>query len=282
MKTEFANRKWLTTLFVLVALMTFVVAPVAAIQQPHGEFGGPPTVSVTNVDSLGEPRPGERLFKVHWTAQPPPGTTIQSFGVRLNVKFTQNVQRSSSAGAGASATSATVVFTSVPSGVAPISFVATVTTIFTTPEASSITTKKDFDLSSTGVQGGVASGGSLPPDRPVVQISSASHLSEGVQVPDRYLVNWNVQAASTVTIEQFGASALVTYEFKQTPENPIPPLSRETRTTVGFATARQATVEVPDPPQGGTVVSIRVNVKIETRFRTLVTRSIESTREGTF
>ena len=49
MKTAFAIPRSLATLFVVVALMTLAVAPVTAIQQPHGAFGGPPAISLASL-----------------------------------------------------------------------------------------------------------------------------------------------------------------------------------------------------------------------------------------
>jgi hypothetical protein len=133
-----------------------------------------------------------------------------------SVRF-KDVRSNETVTAAANATSANLLLTNIPNGVAPMSFEATIQTSFTTPESNSIATTKELDLGG-GVQAGVASGSPPPADPPVVQLIRATHASL-VEVPDRFLVEWNIQAAPTVTIERYGINATVTYAFKQTTDN---------------------------------------------------------------
>ncbi len=272
MMTYQLKTQWLASLTLLGWLMALGMS--AQAQTAHGQGGGPPTVTIDQVRQVRSLPP---TFLVGWSIQKPPATTIEGFTVKLEIKFSGGVRLNDSQAAGPTATSTTVQFPAQPANVTAQTFNAIIETRFKTPENSSITTEREFDLVNTGVQGGVASGGNLPPDHPVVQISSATTLSL-----DRFRLKWNVQSDPAIRIERFGVSGLVTYGFKQDGVTPIPPVTRQTPVTIAFSAHREAVVTVPDPPQTGTPSPVRIKVKLDTLFTRPVAGTVRVVKEGNF
>src|SRR5262249_69231 len=258
----------------MVLLATLVMAAEADAQGVRG--GGPPTVAITQVLDLGNSGQ-QRRFQVQWTTQKPPLTTILKFGVRLEVKFTGGVTPVGVDKVGGTATSATLAFSGVPANARARDFTATGCPTFVTAEGGSISASREFDLNTTAIQGGVGSGGELPADRPVVQIASATTINLS-----RFEVKWNVQAAPGVNIERFGVSGEVTYALKQSKENPIPPVTRQSPTSIALGSQRKGTVAINDPPQQGSPTAIRIKVKLDTAFNAPVEHTIQVVKEGRF
>jgi hypothetical protein len=269
---------------VLVACLVSFAAGVRAQdpQTSHGALGGPPAVVITQVQSLGASAKG-RQFQIRWTVQSPNGTTILGYTVRLEIKFTQNLRQTAVVSAAPEPTSARPFFPDAPADAIPISFNAIIETQFKTPETNSITTIRDLTFQEGGIATApVVSGGPLPPDKPVAQIFRVTHLTPSTNIPDRYRVEWNAQAAQGITIDRFGLSGEVKYGFKQTPENPVPPQTRQTTQSIGFGSTRQGDLEVKDPPQIGTPKPLSIRVILNTNFTALVTRTLQSQKQGNF
>jgi hypothetical protein len=266
--------KWLfrTSLVFLAACAT--AAQTVAQGGPQSvRGGGPPTVTITQVAESGGAGQ-KRSFQVQWTTQKPPLTTILKYDVSLEVKFTGGVAQNASQKLGAATTSATLSFTNIPANARALEFKAAVNTAFTTPESSSVTTTREFNLNTDAVQGGVGSGGPLPPDRPVAQIASATAINLAT-----IEIKWNVQTAPGVNVERFRVSGLVTYEFRQTG---VTPVTRQSQVSVALGSQRQTRLVVDDPPQRGAPFASRIKVTLETAFNTLVERAIQTNKEGRF
>lgn len=269
------KRKWLVRLS-LVCLAACATAAQANGQEgaPQGvRGGGPPNVTITQVTELSNAGQ-QRRFQVQWTTQKPPLTSILKYGVNLEVKFTGGINQSASQKVGSTATFAIISYSGVPANARPIEFKTSLLTTFLTPESSSISTTREFTLNSDAFQGGVGSGGALPSDRPVVQIASATTINLS-----RFLVKWNVQAAPGVNIERFGASGVVTYEFKQTG---IPPETRQSPVSIALGAQRQANVVVNDAPQKGGPSATRIKVTLVAGFTVPVERTVQTSKEGRF
>jgi hypothetical protein len=265
--------KWLFRIS-LVFLAAVSTAAQSVAQGVNGS--GPPTVTITQVTESGGVGQ-KRSFQVQWTTQKPPLTTILKYDVSLEVKFTEGFQTASQK-LGAAATPATISFTNVPANARALEFKTIVNTTFTTPESSSVTTTREFNLSADAVQGGVGSGGPLPADRPVVQLAGAKEIDFTT-----FAINWNVQTAPGINIERFSASALVTYQNRAVrpggdPQN----ITRQTPVSTATGSQRQTRVVVGDPPPRGNVFAARIKATLETFFNRPVERTIQSNKEGRF
>lgn len=273
MTNELMN-KWPFKLSLVFLLACATVAQAIAQDVPQGvRGGGPPNVTITQVTELSN-EGAQRRFQVQWTTQKPPLTTILSFGVNLQVKFTGGVNQSASQKVGSTATFAIIAFSGVPANARPIDFKASLLTTFITPESGSVTTTREFNLNTDAFQGGIGSGGSLPTDKPLVQIASATVISLS-----RFEVKWNVQAAPGINIERSGVSGLVTYEFRQAG---VAPVTRQSQVSIALGAQRQANVFVNDPPQRGGPFASRIKVTIETAFNRPVERASQTSKEGRF
>ncbi|HKR58652.1 MAG TPA: hypothetical protein VJS64_02875 [Pyrinomonadaceae bacterium] len=266
---------WLASLILLGCFSTLAAVAQAQPQAQQSRIpGGPPTVTITDVQQVTNRIP---TFIVKWTTTVPRGTTILDFNVKLDVRFNNGGTKTVSKTAEAAATSVTLQFPDQPPGVVAQSFDALINTRFKTPERNTISVTREFDLKTTDIQGGVGSGGTLPPDRPLVQIAGAEKESLG-----RTKVRWNVQSVPEITIEKFGVSGLVTFGFKQTQENPVPPVTLQSEVSIAPGTAREAVVVVNKPPEKGSPSPIRIKVQVDTVFFAPVIRTIQSTKRGTF
>ena len=265
--------KWLyqISLVFLAACATAAQSVAQAVQQSV-RGSGPPTVTITQVAELGGDGQ-KRSFQVQWTTHKPPLTTILKYDVSLEVKFTGGVTQNASQKLGA-ATSATLYFPGAPANARALEFKAAVNTTFTTPESSSVTTTREFNLNTDAVQGGVGSGGALPSDRPLVQIAGATAINLSI-----FEIKWNVQSPPGVDVERFGAGGLVTYEFRQAGVAPVTPQSQA---SVALGSQRQTRVVVNDSPQRGGPFASRIKVTLETAFNRLVERTIQTNKEGRF
>ncbi len=258
----------------LVLLAACVMIAEAGAQGVRG--GGPPTVAITQVLDLGDTG-AQRRFRVDWTAQKPPLTTISKFGVTLEVRFTGGVTKTGVANAGASATSATITFSGLQANAKALDFKATVSPTFTTPEFGSTTVTRDFNLDTDAIQGGVGSGVQLPPDRPIVQIASATTIDV-----TRFEVKWNVQAAQGIYIERFGLSGEVTYQPKQSRDNPVPPVTKQSPVSIALGSQRKGSVVIQNPPTGASAKPLRIKVTLVTGFNAPVERTIQTIKAGRF
>ncbi len=137
---------------------------------------------------------------------------------------------------------------------------------------------REFDLNADAFQGGVGSGGSLPPDRPVVQIASAKGISFNT-----FEIKWNVQAAPSINIERFSVSALVTYQNNAVKPGAQPQIiTRQSQVSVATGSQRQTRVVVNGPPQGPNIFAARIKVTLDTDFNRPVERVIQTNKEGRF
>jgi hypothetical protein len=266
--------KWLFRIS-LVFLAAVATASQSVAQGVRG--GGPPVVTITQVTELGSDGQ-KRSFQVQWTTDKSPLSTILKYDVSLEVKFTGGGAQIASQKLGAAATSTAIRFSNIPAGARALEFKAIVNSTFTTPESSSVTTTREFNLSADAVQGGVGSGGPLPADRPVVQIAGAKEIDFTT-----FAINWNVQAAPGINIERFSASALVTYQNRAVrpggdPQN----ITRQTPVSTATGSQRQTRVVVGDPPPRGNVFAARIKATLETFFNRPVERTIQSNKEGRF
>ena len=271
-------KKWLFRISLAFLAACATAAQSVAQGVPQGvRGGGPPVVTITQVTELG--RAGQkRSFQVQWTTQKPPLTTILKYDVSLEVKFTGGVNQTVSQKLGVAATSATLSFPNAPANARALEFNAAVNTAFTTPESDSVTTTREFDLTTDAVQGGVGSGAPLPPDRPLVQIAGAKEIDFNT-----FEINWNAQAAPGIGIERFGASALVTYQNKAVRPGGDPQLiTRQTPVSIAIGSQRQTRVFVNNPPPRGNIFAARIKVTLETVFNRPVERTIQSNKEGRF
>ncbi len=277
MTNEMIN-KWLFRIS-LAFLAAFATGAQAVAQGvPQGVRGfGPPTVTITSVTDLGGA--GQtRNFRVQWTTQKPEFTTIVGYGVTLEVKFTGGVNQSGSQKAPGTANSATISLTVAQANARALEFKAVVNTTFKTRESSSVTTTREFDLATSAAQGGVGSGGSLPADRPVVQISTVNDLDART-----FEIRWNVQSAPGVNIERFGASALVAYKTGDARPGGTPPTTtRQTLVSIASGSQRQTRVIVNDVPLAGRAAPLRAKATLETAFNIPVERTIQTNKEGRF
>ena len=266
--------KWLVR--ASVAFLEAFAAFAHAAGQPAAQSvrgSGPPVITITQVTELANAG-DQRRFQVQWVTQKPELTTILKFGVNLEVKFTGGLTQAAAQKGVSTATSSILTFSGVPANARPISFKATVSPTFTTPESGSISSTREFNLNTDAFQSGVGSGGTLPPDKPIVQIASATSVS----LSD-FEIKWNVQAAPGINIERSGVSGLVTYEFRQAGVSPV---TRQSQVSIALGSQRQSRVVVNDPPQRGGPFASRIKVTIETAFNKLVERTIQTTREGRF
>jgi len=270
-KTMKTQLRWLARLW-LVLLAACVMIAEAGAWDVRG--AGPPTVTITQVLDLGDTG-AQRRFRVEWTAQKPQLTTISKFGVNLEVKFNGGLTKTGAANAGASATSAIITFSGLPANANAQEFKATVSPTFTTPESGSTTVTREFNLDTDAIQGGVGSGLQLPPDRPIVQIASASTIDV-----TRFEVKWNVQAAQGVVIERFGLSGEVTYQPKQSRDNPVPPVTKQSPVSIALGSQRKGSVVIQDPPSGASAKPLRIKVTLVTGFNAPVERTIQTTKSG--
>jgi hypothetical protein len=265
--------KWLFR----ISLIFLAACATAAQSDAQGvRGGGPPVVTVTQVIDLGGAGQ-KRSFQVQWTTQKPPLTTVLKYDVSLEVKFREGFQTASQK-LGAAATSATISFTNVPANARALEFKTIVNTTFTTPESSSVTTTREFDLTTDAVQGGVGSGGALPLDRPVVQIAGAKEIDFNT-----FEIKWNVQAAPGINIERFATSALVTYQNKAVRPGGDPQfITRQTPVSIATGSQRQTRVIVDNPPPRGNIFPARIRATLDTVFNRPVERTIQSNKEVRF
>jgi hypothetical protein len=273
MTNEMMN-KWLVRLSLALLAAVAIAAHATAQGVPQGVRGsGPPSVTIIQVVELSNAGQ-QRRFEAQWTTQKPELTTILKHAVTLDVKFTGGVNQTASQKLGATAASAIFSFSGVPANARALDFKASIQTTFTTPESSSISTTREFNLNTDSFQGGVGSGGALPPDRPLVQIASATAINlSSIEA------RWNVQAPPGVNIERFGVSGLVTYEFKQAG---VTPVTRQSQVSIAIGSQRQSRVVINDPPQRGGPFASRIRVTLETAFNKLVERTIQTNKEGRF
>jgi hypothetical protein len=266
--------QWLfrISLVFLTACATTAQSPAQGAPQ-NVRGSGPPVVTITQVTESGGAGQ-KRSFQVQWTTQKPPLTTILKYDVSLEVKFTGGGAQNASQKLGAAATSAPLSFTNIPANARALEFKAVVAATFTTPESDSVTTTREFNLNTDAVQGGVASGGPLPPDRPLVQIAGATAINLSI-----FEIKWNVQSPPGVDVERFGAGGLVTYEFRQAG---VAPVTRQSQASVALGSQRQTRVVVNDSPQRGGPLASRIKVTLETAFNRLVERTIQTNKEGRF
>ncbi len=273
MTNEMMN-KWPLRLSLAFLAACATIAQATAQGVPQGERGGgPPNVTITQVIELSNTG-GQRNFRVEWTAQKPPLTTILKYAVTLEVKFTGGGAQTDSKKLPATATSATFSFSGAPANAAALEFKASVNTTFTTPESGSTTTTREFDLTTDSFQGGVGSGGPLPADRPLIQIASAKAVDLKT-----FDVTWNAQAAQGINIERFGVSGLVTYVFR-----PLGAGSTTAQSQVSIVSGsnRQGRILINNPPQRGNPFASRIKITIETAFNRFVERIVQSNKEGRF
>jgi hypothetical protein len=270
--------KWLLRISLILLAACATAAQSVAQGVPQDVRGsGPPIVTITQVTELAGAGQ-KRSFQVQWTTQKPPLTTILKYDLSLGVKFAGGVTQNASQKLGAAATSATFSFPGVPANARALEFGAVVNTTFTTPESSSVTTTREFDLNTDAVQGGVGSGSPLPPDRPVVQIAGAKEIDFNT-----FEIRWNVQAAPGISIERFGASALVTYQNKAVRPGGEPQLiTRQTPVSIATGSQRQTRVVVNNAPPRGNTFAARIKATLDTAFNRSVERTIKSNKEGRF
>jgi len=266
--------KWLVRLSLVFLAASVTAAQATAQGAPQGVRGsGPPVVTITQVIELANAGQ-QRRFQVQWTTQKPELTRILKFDINLEVKFTGGVTQSAAQKGESTATSSIIAFSGVPANARPIEFKASVNTTFTTPESSSVSAAREFKLNTDAFQGGVGSGGSLPGDRPVVQIASATAISLSA-----FEIKWNVQAAPGINIERTGVSGLITYEFKQAG---VAPVTLQSRVSIAIGSQRQSRVVITNPPQRGGPFASRINVTLDTAFNRLVERTIQTNKEDRF
>ena len=272
--TNETTNKWLVGLTLAFFAACATATRSNAQSAPVGVRGsGPPTVTITQVAELSNAGQ-QRRFQVQWTTQKPQLTTILRFDINLEVKFTGGVTQAAAQKGVSTATSSILTFSGAPANARPIEFKARVSATFTTPESGSVSVTREFNLNTDAFQGGVGSGGALPPDRPVVQIASATATSLS-----SFDVKWNVQAAPGINIERSGVSGLVTYEFKQAG---VAPVTRQSQVSIAIGSQRQSRVVINDPPQRGGPFASRIKVTVDTAFNKLVESSIQTNKEGRF
>jgi hypothetical protein len=271
-------KKWLFRISLAFLAAGATAAQAVAQGVPQGvRGGGPPVVTITQVTELGGAGQ-KRSFQVQWNTQKPPLTTILKYDVSLEVKFTGDVNQTVSQKLGAAATSATLSFPNAPTNARALEFKAAVNIAFKTPESDSVTTTREFDLTTDAVQGGVGSGAPLPPDRPLVQIAGAKEIDFNT-----FEIHWNAQAAPGIGIERFGASALVTYQNRAVRPGGDPQLiTRQTPVSIAIGSQRQTRVFVNNPPPRVNIFPARIKATLETVFNRPVERTIQSNKEGRF
>jgi len=270
--TNAIMNKWLVRLsLAFLAACATAAQATAQVASQGVRGGGPPTVTIIAVADLGNVGQ-QRRFKVSWTTQKPPLTTILKYGVSLEVKFTGGIDQNAVQKLDATATSTTFSFSGAPANARALEFKSSVNTTFTTVTEGSVATAREFNLNTDAVQGGVGSGGALPPDRPVVQIASATAISLSA-----FEIKWNVQAAPGINIERTGVSGLVTYEFKQAG---VAPVTLQSQVSIAIGSQRQSRVVINNPPQRGGPFASRIKVTLDTAFNKLVERTIQTNKEG--
>src|SRR5262245_23027534 len=111
------------------------VATVNGQSTPQSVRGsGPPVITINKVTELANAG-DQRRFQVQWVTQKPDLTTVLKFGVNLEVKFTGGLTQAAAQKGVSTATSSILTFTGLPANARPISFKATVSPTFTTPES---------------------------------------------------------------------------------------------------------------------------------------------------
>jgi hypothetical protein len=267
--------KWLFQISLLF-LAVYTTTSQAAAQGVSG--GGPPVVAITDVVEISKDNvlidvPG-RSFRVQWSTQKPPLTTILGYGASLEVRFADGAIRTASQDLGPTATSAKLAFPQ--SAARAVEFKALVKTTFKTPAPGSVTTTREFDLTTDAFQGGVGSGGPLPPNQPKVQIASATQIDFKT-----FKIEWNVQSAPGISIERFDASALVTYRTGDPrPGGAAPTTTLQTPVSPTTGSQRQTNVVVNNAPIR--FPAIRIKATLETKFNLPVESTIQSTKQGLF
>jgi hypothetical protein len=267
--------KWLFQISLLF-LAVCATTSQAAAQGVSG--GGPPVVAITDVVEIRNDKvlidvPG-RSFRVQWSTQKPPLTTILGYSASLEVKFADGAIRNASQNLGPTATSAKLAFPE--SAARALEFKALVKTTFKTPAPGSVTTTREFDLVTDAFQAGSASVSPLPTDRPVVQIASAKKIDFRT-----FEIEWSVQSAPGIIIGSFGASALVTYRTGDPrPGGVAPTTTLQTPVSSTTGSQRQTNVVVNNAPIR--FPPIRIKVTLETAFNRPVESAIQSTKTGIF
>ena len=247
---------------------SFVWLAVMAVAQAQT-----PTVQIKHVRVLGD------TVRVEWSTQTPADVTVVGFVVDAQIGFIDGAKAVLSENAGPTANSIALKFT--PRNIPPSVGLTKITTRFTAPTPTTVTTTRDFALNTVGFQGGIASGGEQPADRPVVQISGA--VEDAVDArPSRFTVKWVASVPAVIRIDSYEVRGLVTYGFKQPP--PHPPEERKTDTASVDGAQRQANLVVNDAPDGGHAQSIRVTVTAHFHRITQAptVRIVETQASGTF
>jgi hypothetical protein len=232
-----------------------------------------PTVQIKHVRVLSD------TVRVEWSTQTPAGVTVVGFIVESQIGFIGGAKAVLSENAGPKANSIDLKFT--PRNVPPSVSLTKITTRFTAPDPTTVTTTREFALNTGGVQGGVASGGEQPGDRPVVQISSAVEDVFDAR-PSRFTVRWVTTVSAPIRIDGYEVRALVTYGFKQPPPHPPEELKTDTASVGGAQ--QQANLVVNNAPDGGHAQRIRVSVTAHFHRVTPgpTVRAVETQAAGTF
>src|SRR5262249_62429378 len=123
-----------------------------------------PTVQIKHVRVLGD------TVRVEWSTQTPADVTVVGFVVESQIGFIGGAKAVLSENAGPTANSIVLKFT--PRNIPPSVGLTKITTRFTAPNPTTVTSIREFALNTNAFQGGVASEGQ-PADLPAVHISRA-------------------------------------------------------------------------------------------------------------